>query len=80
VSTTVLNDFPKKTRGTFRLRDDDNASSAQKLEFAKKLVKEIAESASLTILLDCTMSGSGWLLIWWPASEPRHEASDEIIN
>lgn len=81
-SATYLNDFPKHVRGTYRLSDDrtGDESMGKKLAFAKDLVKSIADENEITILLHCSSRNGGWVLMWWPANEPRHEEFDEIIT
>lgn len=75
-----INNFPKHVRGTYRIKSDDEGSEAEKLELAKQLIKKAATNANITVLLDAKLSGNGWILLWWPASEIRHLASDQIIN
>jgi hypothetical protein len=82
-----LNDFPRHIRGTFRLytpprsvEDEVTETMAKKLEIAKDIVKSIATENETTLLLHCSSRGYGWLMMWWPANEPRHEELDEIIT
>lgn len=75
-----INNFPKHVRGTYRIKSDGESSESEKLDLAKKLIKEVAVKAGITVLLDAKMQGNGWVLIWWPASEIRHQATDQIIN
>lgn len=77
---TYLNNFPRHVRGTYRLKGDEDGGESKKLIFAKDLIKSIAVEAEITILLHCEMQGNGWLLLWWPANEPRHQATDQIIT
>lgn len=78
--TNPLPDFPEKTRGTYRVKGDEETSESEKLQLAKKKIWEVAKDYRVTILLDSKMRGGGWVLIWWPANEPRHEETDQFIN
>lgn len=75
-----LNNFPNYTRGTFRIKGDEDNTESEKLAFAIELVKKIAWEKKVDILLDSKMQGHGWILLWWPANEPRHLESDNLIR
>lgn len=77
---TWLNNFPRTTRGSYRIKSDEEGSEANKLDFAKKLIEQIAIEEGITVLLDAKMQGNRWVLLWWPASEPRHLETDQIIT
>jgi hypothetical protein len=75
-----INNFPMHVRGTYRIKSDGENTESEKLELAKGLIEEAATEAGITVLLDAKMQGNGWILLWWPASEPRHQETDQIIN
>jgi len=77
---TWVNDFPKNARGTYRIKSDEEGTETEKLALAKKLIKDIAVEGMVDILLDARMQGNRWILIWWPANEPRHQETDQIIT
>ncbi len=80
MSTSLLPDFPKKTRGTYRIKSDEDGSEAEKLQAAKKRIEIMASQDAITIILDAKMQGNRWVLMWWPSNEPRHQETDQIIN
>lgn len=73
--------FPLRSRGTYRITNlfNDEYTTSEKLIIAKSKIKAIAELNEIVILLTCEVQGSGWLMLWWPANEVRHEANDEFI-
>lgn len=77
--STILPDFPKNPRGTYRIKDYDAGTEAEKLEEAHKLIVRISSIFHVTILVDAKLQGHRWLFLWWPANEPRHLATDAII-
>ena len=79
MTTQTPQDFPSKTRGTYRVKGDETVSESEKLILIEAHLLSIATSAGVDIILHSQMQGGGWVLTWWPANEPQHSAGDKII-
>lgn len=83
MSTNQRLELPQNSRGTLRVKgfnEDLNLSEMQVLTLIQEKIQYISFTKNVTILMDVTLSGNGWLILWWPASEPKHDAMTKIIT